>query len=119
MIANPEFQQQPKYFWAYVRTLSQHLGYAVRGQGVVKVPTLSEMRAGLNDLGLAPRKVVSASGEPTPLGTKLDAYFHYRSDVLNDSVEHHLMVAEEAREIFEEMQMLLTYDCPLPMSFGA
>ena len=116
MIANPEFQQQPKYFWAYVRTLSQHLGYTVRGKGVVKVPTLSEMRRGLRDLGLDPRKIVGDFGEPTQLGTELDTYFHYRSEVLNDSVQHHLMVAEEAREIFEEMQRSLTYDCPLPMN---
>ncbi len=43
MIANPRFQNQPKHFWAYVRTLSQHLGYTVRNKGIVKVPTLSEM----------------------------------------------------------------------------
>ena len=116
MIANPEFQQQQKHFWAYVRTLSQHLGYTVRGKGVVKVPTLSEMRRGLRDLGLDPRKVVDGFAEPTKLGTELDAYFHYRAEVLNDSVQQHLMVAEEAREIFKEMQGSLTYDCPLPMN---
>ncbi len=116
MIANPEFQQQPKYFWAYVRTLSQQLGYTVRAKGVIKVPTLSEMRAGLRKLGLDPSKVVSAPGEPTPLGTELDRYFHYRAEVLNNSVQHQLMVAEDARQIFEEMQGSMTYNCPLPMN---
>ena len=116
MIANPEFQQQPKYFWAYVRTLSQQLGYTVRAKGVIKVPTLSEMRTGLRKLGLDPSKVVSAPGEPTPLGTELDRYFHYRAEVLNDSVQHQLMVAEDARQIFEEMLGSMTYDCPLPMN---
>ena len=116
MIANPEFQQQPKYFWAYVRTLSQQLGYTVRAKGVIKVPTLSEMRAGLRKLGLDPSKVVSAPGEPTPLGTELDRYFHYRAEVLNNSVQHQLMVAEDARHIFEEMQGSMTYNCPLPMN---
>ena len=36
MIASPEFQQQKKHFWAYVRTLSQSLGYtgaAGKGSG--------------------------------------------------------------------------------------
>ena len=103
MIANPEFQNQPKYFWAYVRTLSQHLGYTVRSKGIVKVPTLSEMRRGLRDLGLDFQKVV-VGFELTQLGEELDAYFHYRSKVLNDSVQHYLMVAEEARKTFEEMQ---------------
>ena len=116
MIANPDFQQQPKYFWAYVRTLSQHLGYTVRGKGLVKVPTLWEIRRGLRDLGLDPKKVVIGFEEPTPLGTELDRYFHYRSEVLNDSVQHQLMVAKDAREIFEELQGSKKYDCPLPMN---
>ena len=115
MIANPRFQNQPKYFWAYVRTLSQHLGYTVRSKGIVKVPTLSEMQRGLRDLGLDSQKVV-VGFEPTQLGKELDAYFHYRAKVLNDSVQDYLMDAEEARKTFEEMQGSLTYDCPLPMN---
>ena len=116
MIPNPEFQQKPKHFWAYVRILSQHFGYTVRGKRVVKVPALSEMRTGLSGLGLNPNKVVSASGYPTQLGTGLDSYFHHRAEVLNDSVQRQLMVVEEAQQIFEEMQEVMTYDCPLPMN---
>ena len=115
MIANPRFQNQPKYFWAYVRTLSQHLGYTVRNKGIVKVPTLSEIQRGLRDLGLDSQKVV-VGFEPTQLGKELDAYFHYRAKVLNDSVQDYLMDAEEARKTFKEMQGSLTYDCPLPMN---
>jgi hypothetical protein len=47
MVPNKEFLKQPKMFWAYVRTLSQQLGYTVRGKGQIKVPTLSEMKTGL------------------------------------------------------------------------
>lgn len=116
MIANPEFKRQPKYFWAYVRTLSQYLGYTVRGKGIVKVPALSEMRAGLGDLGLDPGRVVDAFGKPTELGMELNNYFQYRSRVLNDLVQHQLMVAEDARHIFQELRESTVYDCPLPMS---
>ena len=116
MIANPEFKRQPKYFWAYVRTLSQYLGYTVRSKGIVKVPTLSEMRACLRSLGLDPNRVVDTFGEPTQLGKGLNRYFQYRSKVLNDSVQHQLMVAEEARQTFKELQESMVYDCPLPMN---
>ena len=116
MIANPEFKRQPKYFWAYVRTLSQYLGYTVRSKGIVKVPTLSEMRACLRSLGLDPNRVVDTFGEPTQLGKGLNRYFQYRSKVLNDSVQHQLMAAEEARQTFKELQESMVYDCPLPMN---
>ena len=86
MVANHEFQNQPKMFWAYVRTLSQHLGYTVRGK--VKIPTLAEMRAGLKELGLDPTKIATAKDVPTPLGIELGRYFEYRAEVLNTFVRH-------------------------------
>ncbi len=116
VIVNPEFKRQPKYFWAYVRTLSQRLGYTVRGKGIVKVPTFLEMHKGLADLGLDPKRVVDAFGKPTQLGMELNKYFRYRAKVLNDSVKHQLMAAEEARQTFEELQKSMVYDCPLPMN---
>lgn len=116
MVVNPKYQKQPKYFWAYVRTLSQCLGYTVRSKGVVKVPTFAEMRTGLAGLGLDPGRVVNAFGNPTPLGIDLDGYFRYRSRVLNDSVQRQLMMAEEARQIFEELREAMIYECPLPMN---
>lgn len=33
MIANQLFLNQPKQFWAYVRSISQTVRYTVRGQG--------------------------------------------------------------------------------------
>lgn len=114
MIANPKFQKQPKYFWAYVRTLGQQLGYTRRGSGVIKIPTLPEMEVGLTKLGLDPRKLTSASGSPTQLGAELDRYFQYRASMLNDFVRTQLMVFEQASEIFAEMYESRKYDCPLP-----
>ena len=45
MIGNPEFRRQPKNFWAYVRTLSQHLGYTVRGEVATVIDILGDNRA--------------------------------------------------------------------------
>ena len=108
VVSNPEFKRQPKHFWAYVRTLSQCLGYTVRGKGIVKVPTFNEMQSGLSSLGLDFRRVVSP-GNPTQLGEALDRYFRYRSKVLNDSVQRQLMMAEEARQILAIIYLTQTH----------
>ena len=55
MQANPRFSRQTKPFWACVRVIGQAVGYTVRGQNSIKVPTLQEIHdayAGLN-LGTA------------------------------------------------------------------
>lgn len=116
MIANPKFQQQPKSFWAYIRILGQHIGYTERGKGIIKIPTFPEIYAGLNQLGLDPRKCVNDSGSPTQLGQNIGAYLHYRANVLNNSVKNQLMAAEDARDIFERLQKISKYDCPIPMN---
>ena len=116
MVANHQFQNQPKMFWAYVRTLSQHLGYTVRGKGQIKIPTLSEIRTGLKELGLNPTRIATAKEVPTPLGTELGRYFEYRAEVLNTFVQHQLMDANNARKLFEELQRKAVHACPLPMN---
>ncbi len=114
MIANPRFHKKPKTFWAYVRTLSQHLGYTVRRKNEVKIPTFAEMRSGLSALGLNPRRIAGGSLVPTDLGCELQSYFEYRAQVLNDFVRQHLMRAEDARRLYEELKQTAVHKCPLP-----
>jgi hypothetical protein len=52
MIANPVFVNQPKQFWAYVRSISQAVGYTVRGQGQIKIPSMEEITAAVTGLVL-------------------------------------------------------------------
>jgi hypothetical protein len=116
MIANPEFQNQPKMFWAYVRTLSQHLGYTVRGKGQIKIPTIPEMLTGLAELGLDTLKIAAPNNTPTVLGAELHKYFEYRAGVLNSFVESQLMHAEQASALYDDLRAKCTYACPLPMN---
>ena len=116
MTANPEFKQRPKSFWAYVRVLSQCLGYTVRGKGLIKVPTYAEIWKALDKLGLDTKKCVSSSGKPTELGEDLHGYFFYRSQVLYNRARPSLMNADEAREVFETLKSRAIYPCPLPMN---
>ena len=44
MKADPKFAALPKSFWAVVRSVSQEVGYTVRGEDQVKVPTIGEIR---------------------------------------------------------------------------
>lgn len=111
MRADDRFVRQPKEFWAHVRTLSQDLGYAVKGQ--VRVHSLVEMARSLRSLGLNNNHVV-VGREPTQLGADLEAYFRYRADVLNTFVEPRLMDAPEAKALFAETHARLSPRCPIP-----
>ena len=90
-------------FWANVRTISQEVGYTVRGRGLVRVPGVSDMAAALQSAGFSTAHL-SAGRRPTSLANALSEYFLYRADVLNDYVEPRLMMADEARGIFDELR---------------
>lgn len=107
------FGEQPMSFWANVRTISQEVGYTVRGQGLVRVPSVSDMAGALQSAGFSTAHLL-AGKRPTPLADALSEYFLYRANVLNDYVEPRLMMAEEARGIFDELRERLNPRCPLP-----
>ena len=116
MIANPTFLLQSKQFWAYVRSVSQSVGYTVRGQGQIKVPTVEEMTAALERLGLDATRLHSVNGKPTALGRSLGAYFTYRAEILNTFVEPRLMTVDRARDLFDQLKKRLKYSGPIPMN---
>ena len=73
------------------------------------------MTQALADLGLDTRAIVD-SGAVTILGQDLESYFAYRAEVLNNSVQHLLMDASEAKVVFERLREQLHPKCPLPMN---
>ena len=113
MRADDRFGDQPMSFWANVRTISQEVGYTVRGRGLVRVPGVSDMAAALQSAGFSTAHLL-AGRRPTPLANALSEYFLYRANVLNDYVEPRLMMAEEARRIFDDLRRELSPRCPLP-----
>ena len=45
MTPDPRFVNLPKHFWANVRTISQRIGYTLRGgTGQILVPTADQIR---------------------------------------------------------------------------
>jgi hypothetical protein len=116
MKPDPRFLKQPKHFWANVRTISQQVGYTERGTGQIKIPSLADSAAALSGIGLKTGHVAGSNGTPTAFGGVLLAYFQYRADTLNRSVEPHLMDAANAKQLFGEIRSKLKPKCPIPMN---
>ncbi len=110
------FLKQSKAFWALVRTISQKLGYTVRGTKQVRVPSPSDVRTVLLDLGLDPYDIVDRHDNPTKMGELLLDYFSYRASVLNTFVEPRLMDVDRAREVYDDLYTKLSPKCPIPMN---
>jgi hypothetical protein len=115
MKANKLFLNQPKPFWANVRTISQHLGYTSRGTKQIKIPTIDEMSGTMQALGLNSNHLIY-NGETTEFGKLLIAYFKHRADVLNNFVESQLMNVERAKQTFEKLKLQHNPSCPIPMN---
>jgi hypothetical protein len=116
MSPNPQFRNQRKQFWAYVRSISQTLGYTDRRRGQIKVPEVREMKDALLKLGLDGGRVIDGQGLPTHLGNSLFQYYSYRAEVLNTFVESHLMSADQARDLFLEFKRKTQSSTPIPMN---
>ena len=116
MRADTRFVSQPRAFWANVRTISQEVGYTVRGARVIRVPTLQDVIHVFGRLGLNTNHIQNPDGIPTDFGRLLLEYFLYRADVLNTYVEPRLMDAARAREVFEDLRKSLNPACPLPIN---
>ncbi len=116
MRPDPRFQKLGQTFWAYVRSISQWVGYTDRGTQKIKVPTADEMRACLVALQLAPDAVVSEKSQLTVFGKKLKTYFEQRALVLNTVVEPALMQANEAEALFKRLRKNLKSALPIAMN---
>jgi hypothetical protein len=115
MKPNPKFSNLPKSFWATVRSVSQEIGYTIRGEGQVKVPTADEIRDAFVALSLDQEKIIS-NGRPTELAQTLIEYYTFRANVLNSFVENRLMTASRAKNEFNRLKKKLKPKCPLPMN---
>ncbi len=116
MKANAEFRNKDMSFWAAVRSISQKVGYTVRGKGIVKVPSIEEIVKAFKFLSLDDSKIAGEDGKPTEIAIELINYFSYRADILNNFVEPRLMDTKRASECFEELYAKYSPSCPIPMN---
>ena len=115
MQAEARFVEQPGTFWAYVRLLSQEIGYSKRGTGLLRRYTLTDVTGALTARGLSADDVVRA-GAATEFGERLLSYLNLRARLLEDVARPNLMNREEAREVFEELRGRLSPVCTLPFN---
>ena len=71
MRADSRFVGLGKEFWAHVRSLSQTLGYTVRGKGAIKVHTLTDIKNGMKKLDLVNDHLIE-SGKPTAFASQFE-----------------------------------------------
>ncbi len=116
MKADERFLKQGKVFWAHVRSISQHLGYTDRATSAIKVPTAPDIKGALSDLGLKHDHILDGDGAPTQLGALLGDYFHHRADLINNTVQHNLMDAPEAKLLFKKTLAEGRPRFPIPMN---
>ncbi len=115
MKPNKKFLGKPKYFWASVRSLSQNIGYSERGTGEIRIPNLTQMTDVFKTLGLDEKRLKNGDN-PTEFAKDLIAYFTERARVLIEEVEPKLLNAEQAKELFEEINGTMKFTCPIPMN---
>lgn len=116
MKPDPRFLNQPKHFWANVRSISQHVGYTARRTSQILVPDMTLILKAMRELGLGTEHLIGADKQPTTLGAALVSYFEYRADLLNNSVEPRLMNAEQAEAAFEQVKAATKSKLPIPMN---
>ena len=116
MKADNRFLSQKKEFWANVRTISQELGYTIRGAGAIKVHALPEVKNKFNELKLDTHHICNETNELTEFGRTLFSYFEYRAHVLDGFVQANLMNKESAQIEFERIKSRLNPSCPLPLN---
>lgn len=94
MQAFNEFIHKDASFWAFIKFISETLGYTVRGHGIVKVYTVAELQS------LCHKYNVN-----TDFQTLHDAamYSEMRAELLNNFVRPSLMDAEAARAEFKRL----------------
>ncbi len=110
MIAFKEFEKEPTEFWAFIRFVSETLGYSKREAHIVKDYTYDEISK------ICRKYRVNASDD---LVNKAVTYSRMRANMLNHFVESMLMDAQEANKEFLEwvqLHRLHNYMCKLPLN---
>jgi len=115
MKPNPRFVNQPKSFWAHVRSVSQHIGYTDRKTSQVNVPAIPDIEAALGELNLKSDHII-VNGQPTPLGLLLHDYYRHRADSINHQIRPNLMDATEAKALFRETRRVAPPRFPISMN---
>lgn len=97
MKAEPIWSNRPPQFWHYVRVISQHLGYARKGEIYRHKP--KSIERALRELELS-AEALRSNPIPGLSVEELADYFNFRADLIHGPIARNLQTADEARETF-------------------
>lgn len=110
MIAFEEFRDAPQELWAFVKFVSETLGYTERGKGIVNSYSEEEIEDVCAEYDInASRTLIRDAA----------LYSEMRADLLNNYISEQLMDLETAREEFSDLEhvhRLNSYLCKLPLN---
>lgn len=110
MKAFDEFKDAPAEFWAFIKFISEQLGYSQRGSGTVSKYTRRQIENLCRETNTRiDNHTISAAL----------AYTDMRADLLNNYVQNNLMDAETAREAFKSVYPIYernNFLCKLPLN---
>ena len=110
MKAFNNFKDMDASFWAFVKFVSENLGYTERGAGFAKRYSIDTIRSSCDEHGInASEKVIAGTAQ----------YSKMRADLLNNFAQKMLMDAQAASEEFRNWEMLHrigNYYCKLPLN---
>ena len=110
MKAFDEFRGMDPSFWAFIKFISETLGYTERGAGVVKTHSAIDIQNLCYE--------TNTTADPELIEAAV-VYLNMRADLLNNFVEGVLMDAVTASEEFlrwEQLHRVQKYYCKLPMN---
>ena len=110
MQAFKNFRDMDASFWAFIKYVSENLGYSIRSKGKVKDYSFNEI------VELCEKYGINASKD---IILKAEQYSKMRANLLNSFVRDMLMNAETASEEFRELEVLHrnnNYYCSLPLN---
>jgi hypothetical protein len=116
MKANAKYRNQPKHFWANVRTIGQALGYADKNLNKIKTYTADDLVKAMLKSNIGSYHLIDSDHTLSKLAIDLLDYFSFRAELLNDFVETRLMNVQRAREVFEVWRTKLQPNSPVPMN---
>jgi hypothetical protein len=108
MLPFEEFHNQSCEFWAFIRFITENLGYTNRGEKIAKEYTNKEIQS------LCSKYHVNTTDELINYAVQ---YSHLRADLLNNFVEAMLMDANQANAEYlnwEQLHRLSNYACKIP-----
>ncbi len=113
----PEFAQKNKAFWAYIKLISEKLGYSERRTHKLRRYTFEEIINLMKDENISTSEILDeTSKKETALGRSIVKYLNIRSEIIETHVAPNLMNRNQAKKEFEKAKKRIKPKCHLPLN---